>query len=542
MRRLHTSEIMTKLLFLLLSLLPAMAASAQVNATVDASTTYVTGIYGQGFSHLYNGWVTIADFSGQLTNNYSVVINMKQAASPADVGIMWAAGGPSSADIPATWIGIQSNGTISATSYGGNTINGPLVTNNAPHQIMAYYTATTLTLYVDNVSVGSVASTGTQSGSEAIGSSLNRHYSVDNSLIVDEIAVFTGNRHAVETSLPTGPYTGSEPNLLHLYHADGNGLDSASSGGTTPPVGTISVVPNTFPLGVPTQFTITGTGTSWTSSTLPTVAGGAGAYISNMVANGQTLTGTLLPGTVTGSLTVGDTTDTATTTVTAAANVTTTLVGLGDSLMAGAYATSPGTIASPRFAALANYLGPQFALTNSGVNGQRIDEMQARIATDVDAYYVSGKTNIVLYEGGANNFAQSYTPAQIATADESVLSALHTAHPDRKIIVATMTPGANLPASPALYDTLRRQVNTTRRANLARWTTQYNVCAIADEGADQLIGQDGQEYNQNFYQGGDHLHMNNQGYDRVGSIDSGAVRACLNPNGGGGNARTGLTY
>jgi hypothetical protein len=52
----------------------------------------------------------------------------------------------------------------------------------------------------------------------------------------------------------------------------------------------ISVSPTAFPLGVATPFTMTGTGTSWTSTTKPTVTGGTNAFISNILVSGQVIT------------------------------------------------------------------------------------------------------------------------------------------------------------------------------------------------------------------------------------------------------------
>jgi hypothetical protein len=65
--------------------------------------------------------------------------------------------------------------------------------------------------------------------------------------------------------------------------------------------------------GVP--FTLTGHGTSWTGATAATLSGGAGAAIVSQSIAGQVITGTFDAGSAAGTLTFGDTADSATATV-----------------------------------------------------------------------------------------------------------------------------------------------------------------------------------------------------------------------------------
>ena len=149
----------------------------------------------------------------------------------------------------------------------------------------------------------------------------------------------------------------------------------------------ISVSPTSFPLGVVTPFTMTGTGTSWTSSTKPTVTGGTDAFISNISVLGQVITGTLNPGSATGTLTMGDSTDSATANVTAAANVINNAVWHGDSLTWGQNGSNPGTASATRLAVVLNALGPTWQGTNYGHAGHTITQMISELGSDVNGLY-----------------------------------------------------------------------------------------------------------------------------------------------------------
>ena len=136
---------------------------------------------------------------------------------------------------------------------------------------------------------------------------------------------------------------------LYVFH---QGKDEISN------MPSISVSPTSFPLGVATPFTMTGTGTSWTGTTKPTVTGGTNPFISNILVSGQVITGTLNPGSATGTLTMGDSTDSATANVNAIANVINNVVWHGDSLTYRQKGSNPGTISATRLALVLNAIGP----------------------------------------------------------------------------------------------------------------------------------------------------------------------------------------
>lgn len=499
----------------------ALPAFAQHNASVASVATYTTGKFGQALTGFTNdGATTITDFSASLSNSYSVVVTFKQAAPNGNVGILLGAGGASSAAIPATWLGIQAAGNFVSVPYGGQQIDsGVNVADGAFHQLMAVYTTTTETIYIDHVLAGSGANTGTQSGGESVGASLSGQYSISNSAIVDELAYFTGDRHAAESGVPTSAYTGTEPGIVALYHFDGNGTDSSNASAPPPTTGTVAISPTSFPLGVATPFTLTGTGTSWTSTTIPTVSGGSGAYVSNFGINGQTITGTLLPGTATGTLTVGNSTDNATTPVTATANITTVLHFDGDSLTRGYQGTGDNTINAIRLQTVANGFGPTALVFNTGIGGQTYAQMQGRLAANACTNYQAGKLNILIVEGGPNDIENGASATTVETSITSYLAAAKACHPDFRITLETILPGANGTSQP-LYDATRSTVNTWIRTS----TTPLGVYSISDVAKDSLIGQSGQEYNSTYYQS-DRLHLTDAGYSRMGNYDLGAILA-----------------
>lgn len=83
---------------------------------------------------------------------------------------------------------------------------------------------------------------------------------------------------------------------------------------------TFTVSPTTATAGTNEAITATGTYTAWTSSTTFAVAGGSGASISGLTVSSATSASfTLHPGSVAGTLTISDSTDTATATITASA-------------------------------------------------------------------------------------------------------------------------------------------------------------------------------------------------------------------------------
>jgi hypothetical protein len=86
-------------------------------------------------------------------------------------------------------------------------------------------------------------------------------------------------------------------------------------------------------------------------------------------------------------LTIGDTTDSATANVTAAANVINNAVWHGDSLTYGQNGSNPGTTAATRLAVVLNALGPTWQGINYGNPGHTITQMISELES-----YVMGCT------------------------------------------------------------------------------------------------------------------------------------------------------
>ena len=55
-------------------------------------------------------------------------------------------------------------------------------------------------------------------------------YAITGGGAIDQVAVFYGERHAGGTySCPSAPFTGTEPDIVALYHCDGDGKDAVAA-------------------------------------------------------------------------------------------------------------------------------------------------------------------------------------------------------------------------------------------------------------------------------------------------------------------------
>lgn len=322
----------------------------------------------------------------------------------------------------------------------------------------------------------------------------------------------------------TGPASGSGTATVTVTDAaDGLTATAAVAYALAP---SMTSAPTIFPLGAATAFTLTGANTSWVSTTRPTVSGGTGAYVSNMVRAGQVLTGTLNPGTATGTLTLGNSTDSATVALTAAANVANNIVWHGDSLTYGQNGSAGGTIAATRVAAVLQALGPTWQGTNYGNAGHTLGQMLMELGSAVNGLYDASKqSNILVVQGGHNDIRNATgTPGQIATtvitAIKAYVAAALAAHP-WKIVWSTQPPAAFPGVYPALFDSIRDTVNAYMRLN---WQS-LGITALADFAMDARMGMPGCQYNASYYSGTDFTHPNDVGYAIWGAYDLAAVNS-----------------
>ncbi len=508
--------------------LSAPAYAANNNGTLTGNPLFSAGLFGNAATFEYGRYAVLPDFSASLGNSYTEVLWFKRSSIPLGIEVLTASGG--TGGFQSSWVGIQTTGHLVYQGYGSSQVDsGVTVTDGAWHQVMVVYTPSAVTAYIDH-NLGGVSgpSNGTFSGTAAIGGFGNGNFPT--AAQIDEVAWFTGDRHAVESSVPTAPYANSTPNLIALYHLENDATDSAASNvgvplaPTPPPIvtPTVTVTPASFPLGVATSFTLANSGTDWTALTRPTVSGGNGAYLSNMVVSGQTITATLLPGNTIGMLTLGNSTNSLTANVSAVANLTTVVVLHGDSLTRGYRGSGDNTVNATRLAVAKSGLGPTATLFNEGIGGQTIENMTSVYAATAGADYRSGKVNVLVVQGGHNSWQLGETVAQVMADWRTYFATVKATHPDTLIVWETELPAANPGVYPADFDAKRDQINAWARSSF----TMLGVCQLSDVAADAVIGQDGQEYNLlNFND--DFTHPTDLGYTRMGNADLQAIRAAL---------------
>lgn len=158
-------------------------------------------------------------------------------------------------------------------------------------------------------------------------------------------------------------------------------------------------------------------------------------------------------------------------------------------------------------------LGGISTMTNKGVSGQTLANMESDASTDIDPLisHAAGMINVVVAFGGTNDI---YFNADADYTAATTISRLTTYANNRRsagwrVVVVTMLPRGDfgggststLPADRKTHHEARRQAyNTWLRANYAT-----NSWTLADVAADNRIGDDGDELDTNVYQG-DKVH------------------------------------
>ena len=176
------------------------------------------------------------------------------------------------------WIGYNANGTLHF-EYGGyngsstatvNTSTPP--SNNNWHQATISLSSSTMTATLDGVVVGTASLSNVQAafqstGGPGDGSSYGTlglrvpggYQSQSNNFqfsgVIDEVAVWAADLFNSAFTPRSTAYTGSEPNLLALWHLDGSGVDSVTAAASTyalagPSTGTVGIASTSFTVTV----------------------------------------------------------------------------------------------------------------------------------------------------------------------------------------------------------------------------------------------------------------------------------------------------
>jgi lysophospholipase L1-like esterase len=490
----------------------------RVNSSADnAYAAYIDNTGTLHIASLINGVNTaLASASFTYSSSASYIVDFTASGSSGTnlTAVVYNATAPTTALATATVTGDTTSGLQTALTYGVASANGFPGSQSA----VLYNTAGTPSLSISPTSAG-INDGAVQALTPTLtNSSASLAASVSGGGTISTAAPTSGTAFNY-----TAPATGSGTATVTVTDATDSLTATASIAYAPSGTSSVSCSPSSFPLGVATPFTLTGTNTIWTSSTKPTVAGGTGAYVSNMLQSGQTLLGTLYPGSAAGTLTMGDSTDTATIGVTATANAVNNIVWSGDSLTYGQNGNNPGTTSATRLAVVLNGLGPSWSGTNTGVAGQTLTQMTAQLGSQINALYnSSAQNNYLVVQGGHNDIGSAgpyLTAAQVIANIKTYLTTAFAAH-TWKIIWCTEPPAAYPGAYPYNFDQIRDAVNAYMRAN---WQF-LGITALSDFASSQIMGQDGQEYNATYYSNSDFTHPTNAGYTIWGQYDLAAIQ------------------
>lgn len=193
-------------------------------------------------------------------------------------------------------------------------------------------------------------------------------------------------------------------------------------------------------------------------------------------------------------------------------DATGTLVAFGDSLTAGSGSTTDANSRWPDV--LADRLAGRYAVVNQGIGGNRIllggVGERALDRFDRDVLAVTGVKTVVIALGinDIQAFPQETNPARIADALRTLTERAHTR--GLRVIGATLMPYEGQGNWTPARNAVRVHVNEAIRAG-----------GVFDEFLDfDLAVQDPSRPNRLLpaYDSGDHLHLNDAGYQRLGSL------------------------
>lgn len=208
-----------------------------LNLTTVGSPTFGTGASGFGqdtTSFTDSDYFTAASNPASALTAFSISMRVRMPVSPANnLGISLCFGAN-------FWVGVNGSGVSGPAMFSGVSnyfVPGSPVNDNTWHTMLwtVDFTAGSAQMYLDGTRVFNTtgASLGTMPSTVM---TLGKLVGLANSYWrgeIDEVAIFSGVWQTGATYTPnSAPFTGSESNLLALWHLDGNGTDS--SGGPPP--------------------------------------------------------------------------------------------------------------------------------------------------------------------------------------------------------------------------------------------------------------------------------------------------------------------
>ncbi len=180
------------------------------------SAAYAAGKFGSAMSAGYGN----APFSVLPASKFGMTISMwVNVKSSGALSVFFASGN--------SWIGAQGFDLRVSVNGGSQTFAGLLPVGLHHVAVQVIGGSNSATAYVDGVPTASWASGGyTTSGVTQI-RNLNGSF-VPTAYDIDEVAVFEGPLYSGAFTPPTAAYVGNEPNLVALWHLNGDGLSAAS--------------------------------------------------------------------------------------------------------------------------------------------------------------------------------------------------------------------------------------------------------------------------------------------------------------------------
>ncbi|MFI6948352.1 SGNH/GDSL hydrolase family protein [Streptomyces sp. NPDC050422] len=189
-----------------------------------------------------------------------------------------------------------------------------------------------------------------------------------------------------------------------------------------------------------------------------------------------------------------------------------TLVAFGDSLTAGAGSTTDANSRWPDV--LADRLAGRYAVVNQGIAGNRLlrdgSGPRALDRFERDVLAVTGAKTVVIALGinDIQAFPQQTDPARITDALRSLTERAHTR--GLRVIGATLMPYEGHRNWTPAQNAVRARVNKTIRAGgVFDQVLDFDRAARDPSHPDRLLPG---------YDSGDHLHLNDTGYRRLGSL------------------------
>ncbi|MER6105936.1 SGNH/GDSL hydrolase family protein [Streptomyces sp. NPDC001832] len=192
-----------------------------------------------------------------------------------------------------------------------------------------------------------------------------------------------------------------------------------------------------------------------------------------------------------------------------------TVAVIGDSLTAGTGSTLDANSRWPDV--LADQLNGRYGVVNAGIAGNRVlrdggDKRGVRASArfERDVLDVAGVNTVVIALGvnDVQQFPQETDPQRIADALRSMTQRAHTQ--GLRVVGATLMPYEGFPTWTPAQNAVREQVNELIRAGgIFDSVIDFDKAASDPSHPTRLLPA---------YDSGDHLHLNDKGYQRLGSL------------------------